>query len=174
MGSEKTKIHPSSSMLNIVDQAAEKAKDIEQSSERAARKFMKQMEDRVAKAHDRLETRKRRRSSVKGVADPNTKLFVVPEGVGLNDMGFKSKVNHGRVVVYEMDHDSPAYGVGVRDRCVLMRCNNEPVTDVTLVAVLKNAVRPLKLVFSARKHRPKLKNVAKKIKSMNQGLGALI
>lgn len=150
----KTKVKPS----EVVDNAAEKAHDIEVQSERAARKFMKQMEDRVAKAHDRLESRKRRRSSV---ADPNTKLFVVPDGVELNDMGFKLKVSHGKVVVYDLEIDSPAYAVGVRNKCVLMRCNNESIADKTLVSVLKNAKRPLKLTFSARKHRPSMKQAAK-------------
>ena len=165
-GSEKTKIHPSGSMLNIVDQAAEKAKDIEQSSERAARKFMKQMEDRVAKAHDRLETRKRRRSSI---ANPNTKLFVVPEGIGLNDMGFKLKVKHGKAVVYAMELDSPAYSSGVRDGCCLMRCNKEEITGKNLITVLKSAARPLKLAFSARKLRNKFKNIAKTVGKLKTG-----
>ena len=166
--SSNTKIHPSKSLINVVDQAAEKAKDIEESSERAARKFMKQMEDRVAKAHDRLETRRRRRSSI---ANPNTKLFVVPEGVGLNDMGFKLKVSHNKVVVYSMEIDSPAYLVGVKNHCVLMRCNKEEINGNNLVAVLKNATRPLKLAFSARQHRPnsKLRNVAKAVSKLSTG-----
>lgn len=167
-GNGTTKVHPadaSGSMLSVVDQAAEKAHEIEETSNRAARKFMKQMEDRVAKAHDRLETRKRRRSSI---ADPNTKLFVVPDGVGLNDMGFKLKTNQGKVVVYGMEIDSPAYSVGVRNGSVLMRCNQDMINDKNLVVVLKNADRPLKLVFSARQQR-RLQNIAKAVGKVSRG-----
>jgi hypothetical protein len=158
---KSTKVTPK--YASVVEQAQAKARQVEEQSERAAQKFMKQMEERVAKAHDRLESRKRRRSSITG--DPNVKLFCVPAGVELVDMGFKLKVSHGKVVVYDMGDDSPAYSVGVRNRCVLMRCNSTEVTGETLMSVLKNATRPLKLSFSARKHRVSMKNMAKKVKT---------
>jgi hypothetical protein len=95
-------------------------------------------------------------------------LFVVPDGVGLNDMGFKLKTNQGKVVVYGMEIDSPAYSVGVRNGSVLMRCNQDMINDKNLVVVLKNADRPLKLVFSARQQR-RLQNIAKAVGKVSRG-----
>lgn len=131
------------------------AHKIEDESEQAAKKFMQQMESRVAKAHDRLEARRRRRSMM---ADPSTKLFVLPEGVKLNDIGFKLKINGGQVVVYGMDFDSPAFRVGVRDGFLLVRAAGKPVDPAKVVSLLRTAPRPLKLVFKAPAKR-KLKAV---------------
>jgi hypothetical protein len=102
----------------------------------------------VAKAHERLEARKRRRSSV---ADPSIKMFVVPKGVGLGDLGFKLKVAAGDVVVYSMVFDTAAYRVGVRDGYKLIRAADQPVDSKKIISVLKTSPRPLKLVFKVKK-----------------------
>ena len=124
------------------------AASVEEKSEEAAKKFLAQMEGRVAKAHERLEARKRRRSSV---ADPSIKMFVVPKGVGLGDLGFKLKVAAGDVVVYSMVFDTAAYRVGVRDGYKLIRAADQPVDSKKIISVLKTSPRPLKLVFKVKK-----------------------
>jgi hypothetical protein len=124
------------------------AASVEEKSEQAAKKFLAQMEGRVAKAHERLEARKRRRSTI---ADPSIKMFVVPKGVGLGDLGFKLKVATGDVIVYSMEFDTAAYRVGVRDGYKLIRAADEPVDTKTIISVLKSSPRPLKLVFKVKK-----------------------
>ncbi len=83
------------------------------------------------------------------MSDPSTKLFVLPEGVKLNDIGFKLKINGGKVVVYGMDFDSPAFRVGIRDGFRLVRAAAKPVDPAKVVSLLRTAPRPLKLVFKA-------------------------
>ena len=157
-GGDPTKVLPVLTGRNSLAAAAaqkfsettlqEMAASVEEKSEAAAKKFLEQMEGRVAKAHERLEARKRRRSSVQ---DPNVKVFVVPKGIGLNDLGFKLKVVGEDVTVYQMEFDAAAYRVGIRDGYKLIRAANAPVKKKTIISVLKSSPRPLKLVFKVKK-----------------------